>query len=153
MNEFMKLALEEARIGIEQGDGGPFGAVIERDGAVISKAHNEVLKTNDPTAHAEILAIRRASSTLGRFDLWDCKIYCTSEPCPMCLSAIYWARLKCLYYGTTKEDVAAIGFDDDRIYKFIRGERDWDVKTTSINRDDCLEVLKEWSSKPDRRLY
>jgi len=153
MNEFMKLALKEARIGIVRDDGGPFGAVIERDGSVVSKAHNEVLKTNDPTAHAEMLAIRRASSILGRFDLSDCEIYCTSEPCPMCLSAIYWARLKGLYYGTTKEDVAAIGFDDDHIYEVIRGESGWDVKMIKVDRDDCLKVLREWSSKPERRLY
>ncbi len=154
MNEFMELALEEARVGIEKDDGGPFGAVIVLDGEVVSKAHNEVLKRNDPTAHAEILAIREASSTLGRYDLSDCEIYSTSEPCPMCFSAIFWARIKRLVYGTTREDVAEIGFDDSLIYDVIRGEAELEqMELVSLDREGCRAVLEEWCSKENRRLY
>lgn len=155
MNEFMKIALDEARLGINADHGGPFGAVVVRNDQLISKAHNEVLKLNDPTAHAEILAIRRASSTLNTFDLSDCEIYCTSEPCPMCFSAIYWARIKKLYYGTSRNDVSAIGFDDAHIYEIIRGQRKEtdQMETLSIDRDGCLEVLREWYAKPCRKLY
>ena len=97
-NYFMRIALKEAEKGMEKGEGGPFGAVIVKDGEIISKAHNEVLKTNDPTAHAEMVAIRRASKKLGRFNLSDCDIYSTCEPCPMCFSAIHWAKIKKLYF-------------------------------------------------------
>ncbi len=154
MNEFLALALEEARRGIENDDGGPFGAVIVRDGVVISRAHNEVLKRNDPTAHAEILAIREASSILGRYDLSDCEIYTTSEPCPMCFAAIFWARIKRLVYGTTREDVARIGFDDSLIYDVIRGEAELEqMEMMSLDREGCREVLEEWRRKPGRRVY
>jgi len=154
MNEFMALALEEARRGIENDDGGPFGAVIVLDGKVISKAHNEVLKRNDPTAHAEILAIREASSILGRYDLSDCEIYSTSEPCPMCFSAIFWARIKKLVYGTTREDVAEIGFDDSLIYDVIKGEAEAEqMELVNVDREGCRAVLEEWRRKPGRRVY
>jgi guanine deaminase len=154
MNEFMAIALEEAMEGIENDDGGPFGAVVVRDGKVVSKAHNEVLKRNDPTAHAEILAIREASSILGRFDLSDCEIYSTSEPCPMCFSAIFWARIKRLVYGTTREDVAEIGFDDSLIYDVIKGEAELkQMEMVNLDREGCREVLEDWRRKPERRLY
>jgi len=154
MNEFMALALEEARRGIENDDRGPFGAVIVLDGKVISKAHNEVLKRNDPTAHAEILAIREASSILGRYDLSDCEIYSTSEPCPMCFSAIFWARIKKLVYGTTREDVAEIGFDDSLIYDVIKGEAEAEqMELVNVDREGCRAVLEEWRRKPGRRVY
>ena len=154
MNEFLALALEEARRGIENDDGGPFGAVIVRDGVVISRAHNEVLKRNDPTAHAEILAIREASSILKSYDLSTCEIYSTSEPCPMCFAAIFWARIKRLVYGTTREDVARIGFDDSLIYDVIRGEAELEqMEMMSLDREGCREVLEEWRRKPGRRVY
>jgi len=153
-NEFMRLALEEARRGIENDDGGPFGAVIVRDGKVISKAHNEVLKRNDPTAHAEILAIREASSILKSYDLSTCEIYSTSEPCPMCFAAIFWARIKRLVYGTTREDVAEIGFDDSLIYDVIRGEAEAEqMELVNADREGCRAVLEEWEKKPGRRVY
>jgi len=104
----MKAAIEEARKGFNRDHGGPFGAVIVKDGVLLANAHNEVLKTNDPTAHAEVLAIRRACALLESYDLSDCEIYSTSEPCPMCFSAIHWSRLKRLYFGTTRNDVAVI---------------------------------------------
>ncbi|HRW83154.1 MAG TPA: nucleoside deaminase [Methanothrix sp.] len=154
MNEFLALALEEAREGIENDDGGPFGAVIVLDGKVVSRAHNEVLKRNDPTAHAEILAIREASSVLGSYDLSDCEIYSTSEPCPMCFAAIFWARIKRLVYGTTREDVAEIGFDDSLIYEIIRGEAEAEqMEVVNVDREGCREVLEEWERKPGRRVY
>jgi guanine deaminase len=154
MNEFLKIALEEARAGIEKDDGGPFGAVIVRNGVVISQAHNEVLRRNDPTAHAEILAIREASSILGRYDLSTCEIYSTSEPCPMCFAAIFWARIKRLVYGTTREDVAGIGFDDSLIYQVIRGEAEAEqLVLVNVDREGCREVLEEWERRPGRRVY
>lgn len=154
MNEFLALALEEARAGIENDDGGPFGAVVVREGVVISKAHNEVLRRNDPTAHAEILAIRRASAILGSFDLSTCEIYSTSEPCPMCFSAIFWARIKRLVFGTTREDVAEIGFDDSLIYDIIKGEAEAEeMEVVSLDREGCRAVLEEWRRKPGRRMY
>ncbi len=154
MNEFMALALEEARAGIKKGDGGPFGAVIVQAGKIVSRAHNEVLKRNDPTAHAEILAIREASSILGSYDLSTCEIYSTSEPCPMCFAAIFWARIKRLVYGTTREDVAEIGFDDSLIYDVIRGEAEAEqMELVSLDRERCRGVLEEWRRKPGRRVY
>jgi len=154
MNEFLKIALEEARAGIDENDGGPFGAVVVRDGVVISRAHNEVLKRNDPTAHAEILAIRQASSVLGRFDLSTCEIYSTSQPCPMCFAAIFWARIRRLVYGTTREDVAEIGFDDSLIYDVIRGEAEAEeMEMVNVDRDRCIQVLEEWERRPGRRVY
>ena len=122
MSQLMKVAIEEARRGFNRDDGGPFGAIIARDGELIAKAHNEVLKTNDPTAHAEILAIRKACSLLKSYDLSDFEIYSTSEPCPMCFSAIHWSRLKKLYFGTTRDDVSVIGFDDSLIYDILSGK-------------------------------
>jgi len=154
MNEFLKIALEEARAGIENDDGGPFGAVIVREGVVISKAHNEVLRRNDPTAHAEILAIREASAVLGSFDLSTCEIYSTSQPCPMCFAAIFWARIRRLFYGTTREDVAGIGFDDRLIYDVIRGEAELDeMEMVNVDREGCRVVLEEWERRPGRRVY
>jgi guanine deaminase len=154
MNPLMKVAIEEARKGFNRDHGGPFGAVIVRDGVLIAKAHNEVLKTNDPTAHAEILAIRQACSLLKNYDLSDCEIYSTSEPCPMCFSAIHWSRLKKLYFGTTRDDVAVIGFDDSLIYDILNGKAQVvQMETINVGRDDCLGLLKEWDAKPDKVLY
>ncbi len=154
MNQFMKLAIEEARKGFNSNHGGPFGAVIVKDGEMIANAHNKVLGTNDPTAHAEILAIRKACALLGSHDLSDCEIYSTSEPCPMCFSAIHWSRLKKLHFGTTRDDVAGIGFDDSLIYDILSGKAQV-VQMESINadRDSCLGLLEEWNAKPDKVLY
>lgn len=152
MSHFMKIAIEEACNGVSNNDGGPFGAVIVRDGEIISKAHNEVAKTNDPTAHAEIVAIRKASSKLKRFNLSDCEIYTSCEPCPMCLSAIHWARIKKIYYGCTKEDAAKIGFDDHYIYDAIKG-KEKKLKETQIERNECLKPFKLWESKTDKIQY
>ncbi|WMW22715.1 nucleoside deaminase [Methanolobus mangrovi] len=154
MNTFMQMAIDEARHGIKHNHGGPFGAIVVKDGKVLSKTHNEVLKNNDPTAHAEVLAIRQASEILERFDLSDCEIYTSSEPCPMCLAAIYWARIKTVYYGSNKIDVASIGFDDSLFYRYIRGEtQDQGLKLVNTDRDECLKLLREWSEKSDKQMY
>jgi guanine deaminase len=154
MNQLMKVAIEEARRGFNRDHGGPFGAVIVKDGVLIAKAHNEVLKTNDPTAHAEILAIRKACSHLKSYDLSDCEIYSTSEPCPMCFSAIHWSRLKKLYFGTTRKDVSVIGFDDSLIYDILSGKAQVvQMESINVDRDSCLGLLEEWDAKPDKVLY
>jgi guanine deaminase len=154
MNQFMKAAIQEARKGFNRDHGGPFGAVIVKDGVPIANAHNEVLKTKDPTAHAEILAIRRACALLESYDLSDCEIYSTSEPCPMCFSAIHWSRLKNLYFGTTRDDVAAIGFDDSLIYDILSGKTQVvQMETKNVDRVSCLGLLEEWEAKPDKVLY
>lgn len=154
MNKWMKTAVKEALTGVRSGEGGPFGAVIVKDGAVVAKAHNRVLKTSDPTAHAEILAIRKASKKLGRFDLSDCEIYSTCEPCPMCLASILWSRIPALYFGCTREDAENIGFDDRRFYDMIdiRDNKRL-LKKKQIDRDECLVPFKEWENKPGKRIY
>ena len=154
MNAFMQMAIEEARHGMEHDHGGPFGAIIVKNGQVLSRTHNEVLRSNDPTAHAEILAIRQASAVLERFDLSDCEIYTSSQPCPMCLAAIYWARIKTVYYGSNKDDVALVGFDDNLFYEYIRGEsQDSELKLINIERDEALNLLRQWSEKDDKQIY
>lgn len=154
MNDFMQVAIDEARKGMNSKHGGPFGAVIVRDGEIISRSHNKVLHTNDPTAHAEIGAIRQASSILKKFDLSDCEIYTTSQPCPMCLAAIYWARIEKIYFGTDKDEVAAIGFDDSRFYDLIKKDTEELSKLfVKVDQEKCLELLNEWNSKTDKQMY
>jgi len=153
-DDFLNMAIKEAEIGMKNGDGGPFGAVIVRNGVVISSAHNEVLSSNDPTAHAEIMAIRRASEKLDNFDLSDCEIYSTCEPCPMCFSAIHWAKIKVLYFGCSNEDAAEIGFDDKYIYDTIRGKlKDSRLRVIRTGRELCLPLFKTWSEKTDKIQY
>uniref|UniRef100_A0A6U3BUV7 CMP/dCMP-type deaminase domain-containing protein n=1 Tax=Lotharella globosa TaxID=91324 RepID=A0A6U3BUV7_9EUKA len=119
--KYMDLAVQEAKEGVERGEGGPFGAVIvDSKGEVVARAHNMVLQSNDPTAHAEVTCIRKASAKLGKFDLSDCKIYSTCEPCPMCFGAIHWAKIPVCIFGATAKDAADAGFDDAFIYNAIR---------------------------------
>ncbi|MBU3113430.1 nucleoside deaminase [Clostridium lacusfryxellense] len=154
MNKFMKLAIDEAISGMTLNDGGPFGAVIVKNGEIISFAHNEVVKTNDPTAHAEVTALRKASSKLGRFDLSDCEIYSSCEPCPMCFAAIHWAKIKKLYYGSTREDAANINFDDKYIYDVIKGTAsELQVDVIQIHRLESLEPFRLWKIKIDKTEY
>lgn len=154
MNEFMKIAIEEAFFAIENNEGGPFGAVIVKDNKIISTAHNEVLKTNDPTAHAEIVAIRRAANTLGRFDLSDCEIYSSCEPCPMCFAAIHWAKMKKLYYGCTREDAARIGFDDKYIYDVISGiASKQQVEVVHLYSDLFIKPFEQWEKNLNKIQY
>ncbi|TYQ14955.1 UNVERIFIED_CONTAM: guanine deaminase [Acetivibrio alkalicellulosi] len=154
MNSFMKTAIDEALKGVRAEHGGPFGAVIVKGHSVISKAHNEVLKNNDPTDHAEMIAIREAAKKLGRFDLSDCELYSSCEPCPMCFAAIHWAKIKKVYYGCTREDAASIGFDDNYIYDVIKGNTDEKrVELIQIDRQDSLESFKEWEAKNNKVQY
>lgn len=150
----MNMAIKEAFRGMNRNEGGPFGAVIVQKGRVMAKAHNRVISTRDPTAHAEILAIRKAAKKLGRFNLSDCAIYSTCEPCPMCLSAIHWAKMKKLYFGCSRKDAARIGFDDDFIYQVIKGTSTRkQVVRIQMNREDCLGLMSLWPKKPDRVQY
>ena len=123
--KYMELAIKEARKGIKDGHGGPFGAVIVKDDVIIAKAHNEVIKNNDPTCHGEMMAIHKACKKLKTFDLSGCEIYTTGEPCPMCLAALLWANIRKIYYGCNIEDTAKIGFRDSKFYDLSEeGNRD-----------------------------
>ena len=155
MSEFISMANEEALSGALANDGGPFGAVITKDGKVLSRGHNEVLKTNDPTAHAEMVAIRRAAQALGSYDLSGCEIYSSCEPCPMCLAAIYWSRISTVYFGCTKEDAAAIGFDDKAIYDYIKNPAAYqqDLRLVPADREACLKTFEQWQGKKDKVIY
>ncbi len=152
--KFIKMAIEEARVGINNTEGGPFGAVIVKNGRVLSVAHNEVLKNNDPTSHAEMLAIKRAGKKLETHNLTGCTLYTTSEPCPMCLGAIYWANIKSVYYGTNKSDVDKIGFRDEKFYKnFDEHSHEENLSIKCIERLDCLDLLHDWNEFYDKHLY
>jgi len=155
-NKIMEIAVEEAIKGVKKGHGGPFGAVIVKDGKIIARGHNMVLKTKDPTAHAEIVAIRKASKKLKRFDLSDCELYTSCMPCPMCLSAIYWARIKKVYFGCDSKDAENIGFDDKRIYDFIKNDpvnTNGEIKFIQLERDQCLKAFELWQNKKDKTMY
>lgn len=149
MREAIRLANESVRNG-----GGPFGAVIVKDGQIIAGSSNSVTIDNDPTAHAEVSAIRKACSILGTYDLSGCDIYTSCEPCPMCLGAIYWAHIGHIYYGNTREDAAAIGFADDFIYNEL--EKSLDERTLPIiplMREEALESFCLWDEKADKQEY
>ncbi|MDH8701542.1 guanine deaminase [Dysgonomonadaceae bacterium PH5-43] len=157
MNNFsedmMRKAIELSLIGIEAG-GGPFGAVVVKNGEIIAAAHNTVTLSNDPTAHAEVNAIRLAAEALNTFDLSGCEIYASCEPCPMCLSAIYWARIEKLYYANTKTDAKDIGFDDSFIYEQIDlPEQKRSIPVVKMMRDEALEAFKVWKNKEDKTEY
>lgn len=150
--EFIELAVNEARKGILNHDGGPFGAVIVKNGEVIASDHNRVFSSNDSTCHGEINAIRKAESKLGTYDLSNCEIYTTAEPCPMCLAAIMWANISKVYYGCRLSDNEAIGFRDARFYK-IMGERSSlpEGFLEEKDREMCLEVFKEYKKMNAKR--
>lgn len=140
----MRRAIALSRESVS-GGGGPFGAVIVKDGNVIAEAHNSVTSDNDPTAHAEVNAIRKASAKLGTFDLTGCELYTSCEPCPMCLGAIYWAHISRLYYSSTREDAAMAGFDDDFIYReFSRGVGGRSIPTSRLLPGEAAGVLRQW---------
>ncbi|MBS0029131.1 nucleoside deaminase [Chitinophaga sp. 22321] len=151
---FMQHAIALSRRGMENGDGGPFGAIVVRGEEIIGEGWNQVLSDTDPTAHAEVVAIRQACKKLGTFQLHDCEIYTSCEPCPMCLGAIYWARPQRVYYANTKEDAAAIDFDDSFIYREI--EKDHihkKIPLIAMPDKEALDVFTDWKDKGDRRLY
>ena len=148
MNKYMEIAKNEAENGIGKNDGGPFGAVItDKEGNIIATGHNQVLKNNDPTAHAEITAIRDACKNLNTYDLTGCIIYSTSEPCPMCLSAIIWSNIKEVYYATTRLEVARIGFRDNLIYDYLENKNKNVIKIKKIENKDCKELLNNYKNK------
>ena len=150
MREAIRLSIEK----MQAGYGGPFGAVIVRDGEIIARGYNNVLSSNDPTAHAEVDAIRKACTTLGTHQLLDCELYTSCEPCPMCLGAIYWARPKAVYYGNTKHDAAKIGFDDEFIYEELEKPfHDRSIPMIPLLREEAWEAFKIWTEKTDRQDY
>ena len=153
MNEYMKIAKECAEQGVSKEEGGPFGAVItDKEGNIIAKGNNKVLVSNDPTAHAEVTAIREACKELGTYDLSDCILYTSCEPCPMCLSAIIWANIKEVYYGCTREDAGKIGFRDDAIYEYLEGKNKELINLKQINREECMELFEDYK-KNNRTIY
>jgi guanine deaminase len=151
---FMQEAIRLAEDGMRDKRGGPFGCVVVRKGKVIARGNNRVTSTNDPTAHAEVIAIREACHTLHTFQLADCELYTSCEPCPMCLAAIYWARLPIVYYANTRADAAAIGFDDDLIYQQIPlPPQQRTIKMQPLLRDAALTTFKTWTTMADKVTY
>ena len=150
----MARAIQLSIENVQSGRGGPFGAVIVKDANIIAEGANQVTSTNDPTAHAEVLAIRQACAKLGLFELKDCQLYTSCEPCPMCLGAIYWARLQRFYFGNTAEDAAKIGFDDSFIYselKLVHSQRR--IPTIQMMREEAQAGFRAWAEKLDRIAY
>jgi len=152
-DKMMQVVADEASKGLRKGFGGPFGAVIVKENTVIAKASNEVLRTNDPTMHAEINAIRKASKKLKSFDLSGCVLYSSCMPCPMCLAAIKWANIKTVYYGATAKDADAIGFRDEIFYGELNIEKIEGLELIQCARERCLEPFMEWSVKKDKVEY
>ncbi len=152
--QFMQRAIDMAQKGMDSNAGGPFGCVIVKNGEIIAEGHNRVTSTNDPTAHAEVVTIREACKKLNTFQLDDCVIYTSCEPCPMCLGAIYWARPKKVFYACTKQDAAKINFDD----QFIYDELDKKIENRTIEfhpimREQAVEVFNNWANKTDKIKY
>ena len=152
MDQYMKIAIEEAYDGINAGDGGPFGAVIVKDGKIIGRGHNRVVSNGDPTCHGEMEAIRDACKRLGTFDLSGSTIYTTGEPCPMCLGAILWANIEKVYYGCNVIDTERIGFRDEKFYELSKPENKARLQT-ELDRDECLKLYDEYLKKTNRTAY
>jgi tRNA(Arg) A34 adenosine deaminase TadA len=151
---FMQMAIDLARQGMNNGVGGPFGCVIVKDDTVVGKGSNSVSSLNDPTAHAEVVAIRDACRQLQTFQLTDCEIYTSCEPCPMCMGAIYWARPKKVFFAATRFDAADAGFDDSLIYKELTCSiEERKISMEHINREAAVKVFEEWMAKEDKTVY
>jgi guanine deaminase len=153
-NPLMTRAIQLSIENVRSGQGGPFGAVVAKDGTVIGEAVNQVTLTNDPTAHAEVLAIRQACRKLGLFELKGCELYTSCEPCPMCLGAVYWARLSRVYFGNLASDASKIGFDDSFIYREIvqpYGQRR--IPMIQMMREQALAAFRAWDEKPNKIPY
>jgi len=146
MNQYMQLAIQEALKGIKRGHGGPFGAVIVKDGKVIASCHNTVLKDHDSTCHAEINVLRKASRKLKRETLSDCEIYTTGQPCKMCLGAINWAKVKTVYYGNTYKDALNMGFDDEK-------GNNVNLKLIRIDSEHTVKLIDEWNNSNNKKIY
>lgn len=147
MNKYMKIAIDEARAGINAHHGGPFGCVIVRNGEIVGRGHNEVIKQNDPTCHGEMMAIREACKKLGTHDLTSCELYTTAEPCPMCRGAILWANIRKVYYGCNISDTDKIGFRDKVFYE---SEEKF---SEELEREECLEVFEEYQNIRNKKHY
>ncbi|MBV7269292.1 nucleoside deaminase [Winogradskyella luteola] len=151
---FMKEAVNAALKGMQNNEGGPFGCIVVKDGKIVGRGNNRVTSTNDPTAHAEVTAIRDACKNLDSFQLDGCEIYTSCEPCPMCLGAIYWARPDKVYYGSDQVDAANIGFDDEFIYKEIPlPYEERSIPFEQLARDIALKPFEEWTKKTDKTEY
>jgi guanine deaminase len=153
-SKFMKMAIDLARRGMNSGAGGPFGCVIVRNGEVIASGFNSVTSTNDPTAHAEVVAIREACKISGSYQLTGCELYTSCEPCPMCLGAIYWARPDKVFFAAARHDAAAAGFDDHFIYDELNtplAQRK--ISMVGLERDTALKLFEEWNSKVEKKRY
>lgn len=152
--DFLKKAIELSAEKMNAGEGGPFGAVIVKNNQIIAEGWNQVTTSCDPTAHAEITAIRKAAEKLGTFDLAGCQIYSSCEPCPMCLSAIYWARLDKIYFANTRTQAAKIGFDDNFLYEEVtKTIENRKIPTFHTPNESALKVFKDWENKADKVLY
>lgn len=150
----MREAIEMALRAVQSDSGGPFGSVVVRDGAIVGRGENRVTSTNDPTAHAEVVAIRDACHALGTFDLGGCEIYASCEPCPMCLAAIYWARIERLYFGCSARDAAELGFDDEVIRRELVSPIDArTLRPEQLMREEALGAFEAWRNKPDKLWY
>lgn len=152
--KFMHRAIELARQGMNKGAGGPFGAVVVKDGIIVGEGHNQVVATHDPTAHGEVTAIRDACKNLGTFSLDGCEIYTTGQPCPMCLGAIHWARLRKIYFGFRIEDAAAIGFDDTEFFReMLLPSEERSIPSAELCRDEAMILANDYLLIPDRQHY
>jgi guanine deaminase len=153
-NPFMARAIQLAIENVHSGRGGPFGAVIARNGEMIAEGANQVTATKDPTAHAEVNAIRAACAKLGVFELQDCEIYTSCEPCPMCLGAIYWARLSRIYFASVAADAARVGFDDSLIYReMAKPHSQRAIPMVQMMRQEALAAFRAWEEKPNKIVY
>lgn len=153
MNKFMHEAIKEAYIGIENGHGGPFGAVIVKNGKVIGKGHNRVLANNDPTAHGEIDAIRETCKNLHTYDLSGCTLYTTGEPCAMCLVAAMWANIEKVYYGATIEENAMIGFRDEKFDKLLINRKKINHYLEQVDHDECIKLFENYNKMKSKKIY
>ena len=150
----MREAIRLSREGMEKNEGGPFGCIVVKDGKIVGRGNNKVSSSNDPTAHAEVTAIRDACRNLGTFQLSGCDIYTSCEPCPMCLGAIYWARPDRVFFANTRHDAAAIGFDDSMIYEEMALDMALrKIPLRSLCREEALDVFRAWKEKDDKTLY
>ena len=152
--QFMMRAVELARLAVESNSGGPFGCVVVKDGKIVGEGSNRVTTTNDPTAHAEVVAIRDACKNLGTFQLDGCTIYTSCEPCPMCLGAIYWSRPSGIFYAGTQADAAAAGFDDEHFYRELDKPNDLrELRMVNLLREEAQKVFQNWTDKADKTEY
>ena len=153
-SRFLEMAIELSRKGMQNSQGGPFGCVVVRDEKVVGEGYNQVTSSNDPTAHAEVVAIRAACQKLGTYQLTECEIYTSCEPCPMCLASAYWARIDAIYYGANAADAAKAGFDDAFLYDEMRKQHaERTIPSTQMLREEAGESFKAWLESPNKIQY